>query len=481
KKLGTMQRASPLYVDGHIYTSTANGRWYILKPNGNSVDIVHRMRLNGEEVHGSPIVSHGRLYVPTTGALYCIGKPDHKPQADPRPEPPKESPVEDDPTPTHVQVVPVESLLRSGEKAQSQRFLVRLYNAKGQYLRTVDSSEVKFSIDGPGEIDASGKYAAPKEPVHAAVYVTARVGELTGQARIRVVPELPWEFTFDDGEVPITWVGARYRHIVIDFDLFQKLTAANPMAGQLYIFLMSEFINSGRQTLKYDISTPAQKRTQLLRFVDLEDSVKTLDDAKKATGPALDLLKQEGVLKNWEWSLPKDAPENEYALTVQRGDRGVTGNGVMVKITTIPKGTRSQAWMGHTHFHDYTIEADVMGAEKHGKLPDIGLIGQRYTIDLMGASQQLQIRTWPPQLRMAKTVPFQWKANTWYRLKMRCSVEDGKAVLRGKAWVRGTPEPKEWLVEAVDESPNVQGSPGLYGNAKDAEIFYDNIRVYYND
>jgi hypothetical protein len=53
-------------------------------------------------------------------------------------------------------------------------------------------------------------------------------------------------------------------------------------------------------------------------------------------------------------------------------------------------------------------------------------------------------------------------------------------VLRGKVWKRGGEEPKQWLVEAVDESPNLIGSPGLFGNAKDAEVFYDNIRVNAN-
>ena len=33
-------------------------------------------------------------------------------------------------------------------------------------------------------------------------------------------------------------------------------------------------------------------------------------------------------------------------LTVHRGPRKIDGNGVMMKITTIPKGMRSQGWMG---------------------------------------------------------------------------------------------------------------------------------------
>ena len=97
----------------------------------------------------------------------------------------------------------------------------------------------------------------------------------------------------------------------------------------------------------------------------------------------------------------------------------------------------------------------------------------------MGASQQLQIRTWTPQLqtRFSETKPVKWEADKWYTLKFRAAVEDGKAVLRGKVWPRDEKEPAEWMIEAVDEEPNVVGSPGLYGNANDSEIFIDNVLV----
>ena len=36
------------------------------------------------------------------------------------------------------------------------------------------------------------------------------------------------------------------------------------------------------------------------------------------------------------------------------------------------------------------------------------------------------------------------------------------------------------MIELVDESPNTAGSPGLFGSAKDAEIYLDNIKVTAN-
>jgi hypothetical protein len=137
--------------------------------------------------------------------------------------------------------------------------------------------------------------------------------------------------------------------------------------------------------------------------------------------------------------------------------------------------------MGPNDLHDYTVQADVRGAYTNNILPDAGVIAQRYTFDMMGAKQQLQIRSWTSQSgRFSKTVPFAWEPNTWYTLKFRAATDNGKAVLKGKAWKRGEPEPSQWNVEAVDEAPNLAGSPGLWGNAQVSEISIDNISVTKN-
>jgi len=372
--LGTVMRPSPLMADGKIYICTANGRWYILKPDADKgVTKLKYGRLpRGEECHASPIVSHGRIYLHTTGALYCLVDASKKSGvAKSTSVAPKENPVADDQEVAHVQLVPADALLRPG---QVQQYKVRLFNQAGQLLKQLDSG-VEFTLEGSGKIGSDGKYQAAAEAVHSATVVTARVGELTGKARARIVPDLPWKFTFDGlNDPPITWVGARYRHVVREKD----------------------------------------------------------------------------------------------------------GSNVMVKITTIPKGTRSRCWFGHSELSNYTIEADVQGAVSNDKLPDIGLIAHGYTMDLQGENQRLQIRSWVPQLRMAKTIDFAWQPNQWYHMKFRAGVKDGKAVLQGKVWLRDKEEPAEWTIEASDDVPNLSGSPGLFGNAKDAEIYLDNVQVTEN-
>ncbi|MBX3421019.1 MAG: PQQ-binding-like beta-propeller repeat protein [Pirellulaceae bacterium] len=154
------------------------------------------------------------------------------------------------------------------------------------------------------------------------------------------------------------------------------------------------------------------------------------------------------------------------------------GQQTLVKITTIPKGTRSQSWMGWTNLSNYTVMADFYATERNEKRPSMGLIAQRYTLDMTN-KQELQIRSWTSrlELRFAKTIPFEWSTNTWYSMKFQAANESGQAVLRGKVWQRGHPEPQAWTIEATDATPNTMGSPGMFGNASDAEFYIDNVRV----
>ena len=249
-RLGGPGYGSPIYADGKIYLSTFNGIWWTLEPQKNGkLKRLYRYRMNRTEVSGSPIVSHGRIYLPTSNGLYCIGKKGQKPAADPRPDFPTEAPLADDPKPAHVQLVPVESLMKPG---QSLQFQVRLFNSRGRFLRSAKPGEVKFELKGPGKISANGKLVSEKgKPAHP-VAITATFGKLVGKARTRVIPDLPWSIDFSSGEVPITWVGIRYRHVPIDFDLYHKLRhkQKNLLASRAYIYFQTNFVNGHKKTIR---------------------------------------------------------------------------------------------------------------------------------------------------------------------------------------------------------------------------------------
>jgi hypothetical protein len=298
---------------------------------------------------------------------------------------------------------------------ETLRLTARLFDAAGRFVKETPAT---FTATA-GTVAADGTYTAPPGQ-HAAAIVTAAVGGLEGRARIRSMPSLPWQFDFED----------------IAF-------------------------------------TPDPKT-----------------------------------------KIPRGEPPLPWiGMRYRHVIREVDGSKVLVKVTTIPKGTRSQGWIGPIALHDYVIRADFRaqetGVEKPGdpatptakaltsdadafqkafgnpaalekaRMPDMGLIAQRYTLDLMGAAQQLQVRSWPPQVatHFSKTIPFAWEAGRWYTMKFEARTAGPVAVLRGKVWPRGEAEPAAWTIEAEHAAGNLRGSPGFFGNSKDSEIYIDNVSV----
>jgi outer membrane protein assembly factor BamB len=383
--LGTMNYATPVYADGHLYHMEKQGRFYIIKLDPKK-PVTPRPRPTATfgdnvEAWSSPVISHGRLYIQTTDMLYCFEDKEQEHGSSERPKTEEEADVSENTKPAQVQIVPADVLLKPGD---NQEFTVKLFNSKGQLLE--EKPEVKYEATGAGQIDAEGNFTAADDAGHSAAYVTASVGELKSKARIRVVPPLPWKFDFKGlKDAPITWVGARYRHVT----------------------------------------------------------------------------------------------------------RTVDGNDLLVKITTIPLGTKSRAWFGPTDMHDYTIQADVLSkkADVEGKIAGMGVIAQGYKLaietpdDAGGGAGAMKVvlNSWDSHDRRLRAIkPFAATPDTWYTLKLKVSNADGKAVCQGKVWKQGEKEPAAWTLELTDTRPIKQGAPGMHCNATDAEIFIDNVLVTAN-
>ena len=161
--------------------------------------------------------------------------------------------------------------------------------------------------------------------------------------------------------------------------------------------------------------------------------------------------------------------------------REMDGNKVLVKTTEGSSlMTRARSFMGPISWANYTVEIDVRATEKRRQMGDAGVIAQRYALVLFGNAQKLEIGPWQPETARTASVPFSWKADTWYRLKLQVeNLPDGKVRARGKAWPAAEAEPAAWTIEHIDPIPNRQGSPGIFASAL-AEIFFDNLKVYPN-
>jgi hypothetical protein len=149
---------------------------------------------------------------------------------------------------------------------------------------------------------------------------------------------------------------------------------------------------------------------------------------------------------------------------------------VLVKPPAAAGLNRSDIFFGPPAMKNYTIQADVLGKRNRRQMPDIGLIANRYTMDLQGALQRLQIRIWAAELLNSETIDFKFDADVWYTMKMRVDQAGGKSIVKGKVWPRAEKEPEAWTITMEDPLPNPQGSPGLYGYSP-AEIYFDNVKI----
>ena len=381
--LGTVMRSTPIYADGKVYLCTNTGIWYALKPKPDGAGIIQKLRLSAADQNdGSPIVSHGRIYLPTSEALYCIGDKNIEPSADPLPTPEQEPPVSADEKPATALMSPYDATL---PPEGTQKFTVRLYNARGQFIKIATPEEVKFAVQGPGEVSADGTYTASKRDAHSGSLVMATIGDLKAKARVRLVPPLPWQFDFEkEKDMPLSWIGGRIRYVVQDLE-------GNKVAKKLDV-----------------LPTPTNPKNQL--------------------------------------------------------------------------GTRSQLFMGPSDMKNYTIQADFRLTEKNGRMPDVGVIDSGYTASLRAGDRKLRLYSWlAHDHRTAAEVEFDPQPGVWYRLKLRVQQGDGTADVKGKIWLRDQDEPKEWAVEMVDKSPIKSGSPGIFGQAQEAEFYMDNISVTPNE
>jgi outer membrane protein assembly factor BamB len=155
------------------------------------------------------------------------------------------------------------------------------------------------------------------------------------------------------------------------------------------------------------------------------------------------------------------------------------GNKVLVKPPSQAGVHRADTWIGPASLANYTIQSDLLGTAQGRRRPDMGLSNSGYTMDLMGAHQKIQLRSWASDFRVEKSVPFSWDPDVWYTMKLRVDQQGDKALVRGKVWKKGEPEPAEWTITAEDPHPIRQGSPGLYGYSP-VDIHYDNVKVTVN-
>ena len=204
--MGTIQKSSAVFADGKIYVGTENGKFFILKPHNDRCEKLSEVTFRqpapgqetGEKVIGSAAVSDGRVFIVTNESLYAIGKKNVTPTV--YPPAPKKG-VGD---PAYLQVVPAEIMTAPG---QTVNLRARLFDAQGNFLR--EEKQVEWNAGALKATAVNGNLTIDPASPSTAGIITAKVGNLTGQARARVIATLPWSWNFDDLKnkaVPPEWI-----------------------------------------------------------------------------------------------------------------------------------------------------------------------------------------------------------------------------------------------------------------------------------
>lgn len=141
---------------------------------------------------------------------------------------------------------------------------------------------------------------------------------------------------------------------------------------------------------------------------------------------------------------------------------------------------RARVFIGATNLSNYTMEADVRTPMRRRQQGDIGITAQRYSLVLYGNSQQLKLEPWEPETTRTLSVPFAWKPDTWYRLKLRVeNLANGQVQARGKAWAVGEAEPAAWMIDKTDPIGNREGAPGFFIDTQFG-AYIDNLSLSQN-
>jgi outer membrane protein assembly factor BamB len=297
--LGTEQRnSSPLFADGRLYvpivfapseaaagsqesSTGGHGVVYVVAPGDGGGKIVSQFVLDGR-CYGTPTAYRGRIYLQTTKKLYCFGPAAATAASTltggeeswPKPG-----------APTRLQAIPSEVLMQPNGIAHVR---VRSLDSNGLTVENIrDPQKIHWASFIPptakvkstmrAAFNEQGDLVAAADKAPSAGAFLAKVDNLAGTIRGRVLPGLPILEDFDEMTLPETttnaiepatpfaypplpWIGARFKFEVRQKDGNNCLvkTIDNPFFQRAFVFLGTPEMNN--YTIQADVMSEGNKR-----------------------------------------------------------------------------------------------------------------------------------------------------------------------------------------------------------------------------
>jgi outer membrane protein assembly factor BamB len=276
QNLGTIQKASPVFADGKIYVGTENGAFFIIKPGPTGATILDKDELepitkveikteagdeaiaSNEQIIAGVAISRGRIFLVSTKHTYCIGSKTKAPALPAAPEKIDSAPATA--AVAHVQVIPVDAVVQPGA---TQQFRVRLFDDKGRFIR--EEASATLALAGLKGTAANNQFTAATDAGAQAGQLKATVGNVTGLARIRVIPPLPYSEDFSTlavDQAPAIWLNTGGKYVGREAN-GNKFLAKKENLG---IFKRTRSLFGAVETANYTIEadvSAAEKRRQM--------------------------------------------------------------------------------------------------------------------------------------------------------------------------------------------------------------------------
>ena len=364
-KLGPDQiHASPIWADNKLYVPMFDGKFYIVRDDGNKGTILSETHVEGNLI-GAPSLCDGRIYLLSQSRLYAFGK-DQSYSAFVAKEKLKTKPV--DKKPAKLQIVPAEFAIRQG---QSQKFNVYALNAAGQRIKKVEkvswsafvppTAKVKSKVDGVFKDD--NLLIASGDAQYSAGAFKAEAMGLSATVRGRITPNTPLNEDFEDYKLvatatdgkqfaypPLPWLGARIRWQIIEED--GNKIIRNTLDRVLFQRSMN-FIGSHdmtNYTIEADVKTDGNRRIMSnVGVINQRYNISLVGNWQ-----ALEIVSNHDRFKH---SVPFKWSANKWYRIKSRVDLQADGSGTV----------RAKAWpVGQQEPAEWTIEATHKHAHQNG-------------------------------------------------------------------------------------------------------------------
>jgi outer membrane protein assembly factor BamB len=421
--------SSPTFANGTIYLVNKVGELCAIDPRSGGIN--WRLKLGADQLHSSAIYADGKLYIPMRYAgLYVIR-----------------------PGQTGAEILshtPLEGEALGAPAVWNGRIYVN--TTEKLYCFGSESKSKQLPAEPQEET-----IPAPGEP-----------------AQIQVVPS---EVALRPGEKQTFRLHAldANGHFVkeISGGEWKKFV---PATAKVRSEMDAEFDEAGALVVKPDAKPSAGSwevtadglkgymRGRVLPNLPYAQDFETFQPAEQTEGPP-------GVKFAWP-PLPWIGARFKWDI------RELEDNKVFNKTVDRPLFQRAFTFLGDSRMSNYTVAADVMSDGNKRMMSNVGVINQRYVINLVGNYKQLEVVSNHERIKVA--VPFAMQPKTWYRIESRVDVApDGSGVVRAKAWKRDEPKPENWTIEVPHAHAHRHGSPGVYGFALQNQfpVYIDNISV----